>query len=421
MSFWAPVLHFFRQTRILGKVTAFIERYDLPDLSFLILLSAFPLFQIFEHSTLWLLPICAFFLLWSGRALLWRRESKLDFADFLILLVLLLQFSTVLTGFGRGADALTAALLTSIWFFARRFFEKRGEAAFVFLSSLVLLGVSAIGVGQYLFGFAELRWVDAKRFGDIGGRVTSLFSNPNILAVYLLLYFPFSLWAIFLPQNKGRLRIFYTITAVLSALCILLTWSRGAWLGLMLECLLFLLFHSKKSRIATLWLPPVLLLSIPILPGNFRGRLLSIGDLGESSIRYRLLTWRGTLRMLEHHPFGIGVGERAWRLVYPHYAISGTQRVMHAHNIFLQIACEVGVMGLLLFLLIIGIAILCGLRQKKIDAVAAVAGALVMGLFDHLWYYPGLLIPFWAMLALCTQSGQKEAKKPCFVDILHEN
>lgn len=421
MSFWAPVLHFFRQTRILGRVTAFIERYDLPDLSFLVLFSAFPLFQIFEHSTLWLLPFCVFLLLWSGRALLWRREVKPDFADFLVLLILLLQLSTALTGYGRAADALVAVLLTSVWFSARRFFRERGTDSLVFFSSLVLVAVSAIGVGEYLFGMAELRWVDASRFGNIGGRVTSLFSNPNILAVYLLLYFPLSLWATFAPQNKGRLRLFFATTSVLCALCILLTWSRGAWLGFLLECLLFLLFCNPKSRIAALWMAPLAILALPILPVSIRARLFSIGDLGESSIRYRLHTWQGTLRMLTHHPVGIGVGEWAWRIVYPHYAVSGTARVMHAHNVFLQVAIELGIVGLVILLLLIAVALRHAFKNKNAVALTAVAGGLVMGFFDHLWYSPAMLVPFWSLLAFCCQSGGEETKKDLFVDILHEN
>ncbi len=420
MSFWAPVLHFLRQTRILPRIDAAIEYYDLPDLAFLVLLSAFPLFQILEHSTFWLLPVCVLLLLWFVRTLFRVGHTKLDIADFLVLLILLLQIAVAFTGYGRAEDALTAALLTSVWFPARRFFESRGDDALGFLSSLALFAVSAVGVGEYLFGMAELRWVDAARFGNIGGRVTSLFSNPNILAVYLLLYFPLSLWAIFSRQSRGRVRIFYTLTAALSAICILFTWSRGAWLGLGLECLLFLLLHSKKSRLLLTFLPPIALLSIPILPNSIRERLFSIADLGESSIRYRLQTWQGTCNMLGHHPVGIGVGEWAWRIIYPHHAVSGTARVMHAHNVFLQVATELGFAGLAVFLLLVIVSLRRALRSGNTTALCAVLGALAMGLFDHLWYYPGMLLPFWSMLAFCAQNRPKEVSKHRFVDILHE-
>ena len=163
-----------------------------------------------------------------------------------------------------------------------------------------------------------------------------------------------------------------------------------------------------------------MLLAIPLLPSNFKGRFYSIGDLGESSIRYRLLTWQGAWKMLGKHPFGIGVGERAWRAVFPHFAVSGTARVMHAHNILLQVAAELGVVGLVVFLLLISKAIFCGLKQKNTAAVASLMGVLVMGLFDHLWYAPVMLVPFWSMIALCVRSERKVTKKSLFVDILHE-
>lgn len=420
MSFWTPVVHFLRQTRILYRIISFIERHRIPEWAFLVLFCAFPFFQILEHSTLWILPICLFLLLWFMKSFLQETKRKLDFADFLVLLILLLQVSSAFVGYGRAIDALTAALLTSIWFSARQFFNEENAQKLVFLSSVALLIVSVIGVGQYLFGRAELRWVDASRFGDIGGRVTSLFSNPNILAVYLLLYFPFSLWETFLPQNKGRIRIFYAVTTAFCALCILFTWSRGAWLGVALEILLFLLFYSRKSRFLIRF-TPLLIILIPLLPNNFKSRLLSIGDLGESSIRYRLQTWQGTLRMLGGHPVGIGVGERAWRTVYPQFAVSGTKTVMHAHNVFMQVAIELGIVGLVVFLTLIFVAIARAFQRKSIAALAAISGALVMGMFDHLWYYPGMLVPFWSILALCMEREQKEVKKFRFVDILHEN
>lgn len=125
--------------------------------------------------------------------------------------------------------------------------------------------------------------------------------------------------------------------------------------------------------------------------------------------------------MLVSHPVGIGVGERAWRVIYPRFAVSGTKTVMHAHNVFLQVATELGIVGLTVFLLLLGVVLRRGMQGRNTVTLLAMAGALTMGLFDHLWYYPGLLVPFWSMLAFCAPREQKAKEKNCFVDILHEN
>ena len=411
MCFCIPVPRFLRQNRILLRIGEVIERFDLHALGFLILVCGFPLFQVLEHPTAWLFCVCVIVLLLFAILALCRDEILLDVCDLLVLAFLALQFLYGMIGKGRFTDALTVVMLAAAWFPARRFFEDGGEKHWIFLSSLSLLIVSAIGVGEYLLGKAELRWVDTARFGDIGGRVTSLFSNPNILAVYLLLCFPFSLWAIFKKPTRRRARLFYAATAILCALCIIFTWSRGAWLGLFLECFLFLLFHSKKSRTAIFGLLPAVLLSLPLLPHSLQNRLFSIGDVRESSNRYRLQTWRGTWKMLCEHPFGIGIGEDAWRAVYPHYAVSGTKTVPHAHNIFLQVMAEVGIIGLLLLLIILFFLIRNSFQKRQLAAFAAISGTLVMGTFDHLWYFAGMLLPFWTVLAFCSPKRTKNGKK----------
>ena len=124
--------------------------------------------------------------------------------------------------------------------------------------------------------------------------------------------------------------------------------------------------------------------------------------------------------MLASHPVGIGVGERAWRAIYPHFALSGTKTVMHAHNVFLQVATELGSVGLLVFLLLVGTCLLGALKRKNTAVFLSLSGTLVMGVFDHLWYYPGMLVPFFALLAFCLLREQKVTKKITFVDILHE-
>ena len=136
MSFWTHVLHFLRQTQLIEKVGVYVKRLGISNLTFLVLLVAFPFFQVLKHSTLCLLPICLFLLILFLKSLFQEPKPKLDFADFLVLLILLLQVSSAFVGYGRAVDALSAALLTSVWFPARRFFEGENAKRLVFFSSL---------------------------------------------------------------------------------------------------------------------------------------------------------------------------------------------------------------------------------------------------------------------------------------------
>ena len=421
MSFCIPVPHFLQNNRMLLMLARGIERLHLHAWGFCLLIGAFPFFQLSQHPTILLLSM---YLLVLGMFIilaLCREEILLDGYDLLVLAFLFWQMLIGVAANRSLEHAVVVSVLLSVWFPARRFWEAWGEKRLVFFSSLSLLVASALGVGQYAFGKAELRWVDVTRFGDIGGRVTSFFSNPNIFAIYLLLCFPLPLWAAFQKVEKGRARLFYITASVLCAGSILLTWSRGAWLGLFVQCLLFLLCYSKKSRRAIAWLLPIVLLSIPLLPHSFQNRLFSIADVWESSNRYRLQTWQGTWRMIYAHPFGIGIGEEAWRAVYPRYAVMGTATVPHAHNVFLQVVAEVGWVGLLLFAVLVVLSIRKAFRQRRFAAVSALLGALVMGMFDHLWYFEGMLLLFATTLAFCTSGEHQVTKKGHFVDILHEN
>lgn len=408
MFFCIHVPRFLRENRLLCGIRNQIDRFAAERRVFLFLFGAFPFLLLLPHPTLCFLALTTILLILRLVNALCRECVTLDLCDLAVCGLLLLQISSAATGYGRASDALAAALLTAVWFPARRFFREGSAQHFVFCSSVSLLLISALGVGEYLFGRAELRWVDTSRFSNIGGRVTSLFSNPNVLAVYLLLLLPLALMAVFTREKSGRARIFYAVTALLAFSCIFLTWSRGAWLGLFLEVAVLLLLHSRKTRKLALAVSPLMLPTILFLPESVRGRLFSIGDLYESSNRYRIHTWRGALQMLWEHPVGIGVGEGAWRAVYPHYALSGTMSVPHAHNVFLQVAIELGAVGVFLFLCLLLLSLRQALRRKALAPAAAVCGILVMGSFDHLWYFPAMLLPLYGIFAMCCQKGRKE-------------
>ena len=79
-------------------------------------------------------------------------------------------------------------------------------------------------------------------------------------------------------------------------------------------------------------------------------RMMSVGNLEDSSTSYRVFIWKGTFRMLRDFWIGgIGMGEGAFRSVYPVYSYIGII-APHAHNTFLQLLVEGGIGTLLVFL-----------------------------------------------------------------------
>ena len=385
--------------------------FALPQLNLLLFVLAFPFLQLLPHPSL---ILGAFVLVMQASffaKVLWgKREFSFSLCDFLVLLFCLSLFLGGVLGNGDWKEGVLLSLLAGIYFPATHLLESLQWRRRCRRCAVLSAGVSAfLGILQYALGKAEIKWVDAARFGDIGGRVTSVFDNPNILAVYLLLIFPLSLCGAFDPQESLGRRLRFGVLGSAILCCLILTWSRGAWLALLAVIGLFLLLHSRRSMALFCLLPLPLLGVCSFLPSAVLGRFLSIGDLAESSVRYRLLTWQGVVRMIREHPFGIGVGSRAFLSVYPDYAVSGTETVMHAHHLLLEITAEMGVWGAVLFCLLLSLFLLRALAEgEESGAGVAIVGAMIMGIFDHLWYSPGLIALFFFILAM-TKNGKGES------------
>ena len=391
-----------------------------PELVLLGMLFMLPFLSLFAHTSFILGCLTVLGVsLWLCKLACGHRDTRMGLLGFFVLLFAL----SILMGgvFGAGgiasfARAALQFLFLSCYFPMRDLFSKQAwRARALFLIALSALAVSTVGIGQYALGLAELKWVDVSRFSDIGGRVTSFFDNPNVLAVYLLLIYPLMLGAGCEKKRPTGGRVLYFLAAITCAICLLLTWSRGAWLGAIAATLLFFLFYSRQSAKALLWSALPIAIWTPLLPHSIVNRFSSICSLAEGSIRYRLYTWQGTLSMLWVHPFGIGVGEEAFARVWRSFAVSGTETVTHTHDLLLQIAAELGVGGVLCFLTVVAL-FFCrvsehlhrtrkmGDRAVTLGGFCAVVGVLIMGIFDNVWYHYGLFWLFWMIMA-ATEGG----------------
>lgn len=283
----------------------------------------------------------------------------------------------------------------------------------LFLLSAFL--VAAYGVLQNFMGVSSTEsWLDEEMFEDIKVRVYSFFNNPNVLGEFLVMTIPVTL-AVIWGKIKEEHKVIFGMIFITMAACMIFTWSRGAWLGMVLACAIFFLIMDRRwvlvGILGILILPLVLVATdnTAILD-----RLLSIGNTADTSTAYRVSIWQASLHIIrDFWVSGIGIGSDAYKMIYPLYALSGADFALHSHNLYLQIWVEMGVIGIVSLCSMI----LAFIRQtfsakitlyRKTDSAAkivialgaGVLGFLFQGLTDYVWYNYKILMIFWVMIAL---------------------
>lgn len=270
--------------------------------------------------------------------------------------------------------------------------------------------VALYGVIQYVFKIDTANaWIDEEMFEEATMRVYSTLENPNVLGEYLLLILPLA--AIFMLKFKAKewAKWVYMAIFAVCGLCLVFTQSRGCWLGFILSAVIFVTFYKGK-----LWcLVPFAILLLPlVLPETMINRIMSIGDMSDSSTSYRVYIWYGTFAMLKTYWIGgIGMGEGAFDSVYPFYSYNAVI-APHSHNLYLQLVVEAGVGALMVF--IAGMIMLfknssniCRNSKKNsfeymasLALVSGVAGFLLQSMFDYTFYNYRVMAMFMMYLAL---------------------
>ncbi len=405
-----------------------------PELGVVFALFFLPFFSFFESPAIGLGMLVLFISIsYCIKLLRGKRILKIELLDLAVLLFLLvLFFSGTITAGGQVGyhEALISTVLIFGYFLVVNLMRtekwiKRCVIALVSSGTIV----AVIGIFQYVLGiFGVGAWLDTEYFSNIQGRVVSLFDNPNVLAFYLVLILPFSLFLLTRADSfKKKLVCLFSVISIL--VCIVFTWCRGAWLAAILCLLLFAFIFSKKS-LRFLLLSCLLIPFIPmLLPDSVLRRFASIGDLADSSTMYRVYTWKGTLRAIKEYFWGgVGYGPTAYAEIYPTFAYAGIEAAEHSHSLFLQILFGMGIGGLLIFGAVILLSVQMNLEYIKFAkdrgskllvaaALCAIVSALLMGTFDFIWYNYRVFFLFWVILGLgcaCIRVGNDEKRRHDF-------
>jgi putative inorganic carbon (HCO3(-)) transporter len=255
---------------------------------------------------------------------------------------------------------------------------------------------------------------------DEGGsydRFGGIFGHPNLLGGFLALAIP-SMVALAASERLWWRRLSGYLLVIAAMAGLVLTYSRGAWLGTGVGLLMLLPVLKRGSWLI---LGPVLL--GPVLVGMATSadavlsRVESIAAAGsDPALISRLEIWGVAFRLVAEHPLlGVGLGnfQAAYgKLMVPDLPLLTYPLELpeHAHNLFLNLAVEVGLVGVSAFAWLLAVAFL-RVRQIKrftdwrvgvwsMGLAAGLVAILVQALVDVVVYQGFVAILFFTYLGV---------------------
>jgi O-antigen ligase len=278
------------------------------------------------------------------------------------------------------------------------------------LAALFAAGALQAALGAYQF----VNQVGPEAFIVQGRflRAYGTFGQPNPYAGYLGYLFPVA--ASLTLRALGRWRrqrelIHLALAAACGALAgallfgILMSWSRGAWLGVAVGSFMVIALRGRRSAtlafgalivlillvvaFGTGWLPGIIAARVSDLGGYFAGPDPAHTEITDANfaVLERLAHWRAGQQMFADHPWlGVGVGNFA--INYAKYAPPYWYLPLgHAHNVYINFLAEVGIIGFAAFMYFwLGLAWLAGRAAANADGYTSALGIGILGAWSYL-------------------------------------
>lgn len=201
-------------------------------------------------------------------------------------------------------------------------------------------------------------------------------------------------------------KFIFLLTSLLLMGTLVLTFSRGGWVGFAFGILVFVLLVEKRLL---LLLIPLGLGAMKFLPPTVVNRILSIGNFADSSNNYRIKIWKITLDIIKDHKIaGVGFGYIPFKQTFESYI--RTMPAYHAHNTYLETMAEMGIPGLIVLIVFIFILYKYSIktlvkgqdRWTKIISAGVISGIsalLAQGAVESVFYLPKIIITFWTLVS----------------------
>ncbi|MGB9735013.1 MAG: O-antigen ligase family protein [bacterium] len=293
--------------------------------------------------------------------------------------------------------------------------------------AIVAIIVSGYGILQFLHVFSSPL--------DLWDRVNyaSTMGLTNFTTDYLVMILPLLITAFFLEQENKYLKYLQYAGVLLSVIYIIIARNRAGWLALLFSLLYYFILvnryrinlHVNKSSKRLILYTIIIALFVVVYVIGFTRIGTQLVQRGESifnknypSNAFRLLVWNSTINGIKDNPI-IGIGLGNYPINIPLYEVHALKTIDwkelryldNAHNEYLQITFELGIIGLISFLWFLFEIFIAGIKSinesdddaHKVWNIALLAGivsALISAFFTFNLENPASATMFWSFAGL---------------------
>ncbi len=314
-----------------------------------------------------------------------------------------------------------------------------------------------------IYGIFQYNGIDFSFWARNIGRqqVFGLFGNVNYFAEYLIVPLPIAVSIFFASRNKFK-KILLLIGILAMGTSLIVTFTRGSYLsfGVSLIFMFFVFLISRGKNfiknnkkifiiilvaiiiITFLFVVPTPLNKSSTVISKIKSRISVTQLTQDFSFNRRIAIWKFTGMMIKDHPLlGSGIGTYKYNTLryQAEFFAQGENRSLYphgfadkAHNEYLQLWAELGIIGLGIFTWLIisyfrfGLKILRKIKDEYrqgiiIGLMGAVVAVLVDGIFGFPLHLPATIVLFWLALGLTVAVGLKDEVNAQEIKMIRKN
>lgn len=311
------------------------------------------------------------------------QTNAIDFSIILRLLVLILLYLFI-PRYGNGFESIKLLVLLTTFYFLVQYVLTNElldvERSILFIGKSLILS-SVIEIILVTKGLIETPIITSAQLSYNKPLIFGTFGNPNSVAVFLSACFPFFLF--FIRQTHSKFWKTVTgITGLWVFIVIMLTKSRASWIALCVGVAVFY-FPGIVRFIKAIRRKTLLMLAV-ILSIVFCFTMIQLINMNQESVKGRILVWQVAYDMIKNSPIiGIGYGNFAVQyLDYQgnfltqaenHFYLNNAGDLKQAHNEYIEVFAETGLIGLVFFAFIIHNFIFTGIKLLKEKSVGTLS------------------------------------------------